>query len=252
MDTNTRSRENQPTDSIAVFKEMVWCHFVLACCLAVVPGIAVFLFYAQAKKLDFSKHPILSMLQWLIAPLAAIAFGAMLLGSYLYDEHRVALNIGLSVAYLIWLFYAAELCCIGHRRVRRLTAMAPWLLAAALVLAAVPWHGVADAACSHGCSREEADAIATETPAPRGSIGKHELSGKVTVVAGGYAGGGMLDCSPDFKGSGTRSRWPEDGTYDVERLDYRGFPAADGHYLQFKESSLFGDGIVGVCRDTRP
>src|SRR5208282_5496601 len=131
-------------------------------------------------------------------------------------------------------------------------ALLPWLLAAALVLAAIPWHGAADAACYHGCSAEEAYAAAVATPAPEGAIGKHELSGKVTVVAGGYAGGGMLECSPDFKGSGTRSRWPEDGTYRVERLDYNGFPSARGNYLRFKEFSLLGDGVVGVCRDTRP
>jgi len=128
-----------------------------------------------------------------------------------------------------------------------LPAMAPWLLAAALVLAAVPWHGAADAACYSGCSTEEVDAVVASTPVPRGSIGKHELSGKVTIVVGEYAGGGMLDCSMGYS-------TPEDGTYTVSRVNDNRLPDKDGDYLEFPPNSFLERGVEYkriICRDSR-
>src|SRR5208282_2623715 len=128
-----------------------------------------------------------------------------------------------------------------------LPAMAPWLLAAALVLAAVPWHGVADAVCYHGCTADEADAIAANTPAPRGLIDRHELQGKVTIIAGEYQGGGFLDCNMGYS-------TPADGTYAVSRVNYNRLPDKDGGYLEFPPTSFLTSGVEHkriICRDWR-
>src|SRR5208282_2162520 len=126
-------------------------------------------------------------------------------------------------------------------------AVAPWLLLAALVLALVPWHGVADAVCYHGCTADEADAIAANTPAPRGLIDRHELQGKVTIIAGEYQGGVFLDCNMGYS-------TPADGTYAVSRVNYNRLPDKDGGYLEFPPTSFLTSGVEYkriLCRDWR-
>ncbi len=316
---------------LTTFFHMIWQHIKLACWMTVGLGIVMLLFKSQSKKEGVSKHPILGVLQILVAPLAAVALGVLIFGSYLHDEHRAIFNLGLLAIYLVWLHInvwwvvgndyqknpnvivrrivtmedvwgpdyektpqiqeAARPWLNSYRKTRfekeqsekdiydlgmyrsagcsryvygddemadlpayytsteqkklEYAVMAPWLLAAALVLAFIPWHGAAETVCAHGCSLAEADSIAESTPISKGTIGPHDLEGKATVIVGKFAGGWNLDCSMGYGN-------PADGTYTVSRVNDNRLPDKDGNYLEFPPNSFLERGVEYkriICRD---
>lgn len=160
----------RPSGSLVVVtRRLIWMHFKLALWMTIVLGFAMFLFSEKSKKENPGlKHPVETTFQIIATLLAPIAFGVVFFISYLYDDHRVLLNLAALALYLLWLFSVTDNVVkqeySDQRTSRWLAAMVPWLFIAALVAVFfVSWQNPSD--CSNEwCTAAEA---ASRHPEPK-------------------------------------------------------------------------------------
>lgn len=152
----------RPSGSLVVVtRRLIWMHVKLALWMTIVLGFVMFLFSEKSKKENPGlNHPVETAFQIIATLFAPIALGVVFFISYLYDDHRVVLNLGALALYLLWLLSVTDNIVkqeYSDRRTSRwLAAVVPWVLIAALVAVFfVSWQNPSD--CSNEwCTAAEA------------------------------------------------------------------------------------------------